>query len=302
MKTAGIIQIAALASMFLFACGSKSEYNDMAMAEPSDKEVLITEEAGNFTAADSTGLTGGSAASAPISAPAHYRTSDKIIRTANISFMVKDYAKSRTEIEKTVRSMRAYIADENEQNNSHSISNTMTIRVVNDEFYPLVERLTSVASEVTAKTIDSKDVTAQFVDIQARLKTKKEVEQRYISLLNKATKISEILEIEEKMRAIREEIEAKEGELKYLSDQVAYSTIVLHFYETHEFQPSGQPGFFNRLASAFASGWKGLLGFMIGVVHAWPLWLILGFAAYMTVRLIKRAKRSSDNSQSTNNQ
>lgn len=216
------------------------------------------------------------------------KIAEKIIKTADIDMRVEDYAKSRASIDTMVRSARAYIAHENETRDSWRTGNSMVIRVANKDFDGLVGRLVTVAKDVNYKRINAQDVTDQFVDIQARLKTKKEIEQRYIQLLAKANKIGDILEIEEKIRVIREEIEAKEGQLKYLSDQVAYSTINLGFYQTYEYEPADKPGFFNRMGSAIASGWQGFLSFIIGFTYAWPLWLILSVGGWLLYKFIKR--------------
>ena len=60
-------------------------------------------------------------------------------------------------------------------------------------------------------------------------------------------------EVEEKLGEIREEIESKEGRLKFLSDQVSRSTINLEIYQNLEYDaPRGEkPGFFNKLGNAF---------------------------------------------------
>jgi hypothetical protein len=225
---------------------------------------------------------------AQVNATSAVKIPEKIIKTADITCRVEDYKKARTDIEGIVKKIGAYIASENEQNNSYSINNNMVIRVQNKDFDALVTNLVGVAKEVTNKNISTRDVTAQFVDIQTRLKTKKEIEKRYIDLLQKATKIQDILDIEEKIRVLREEIEAKEGELKYLADQVSYSTINLSFYQTYEFEPSERPGFWNRLASSMGAGWKGFLNFIIGFAGFWPLWLILGIVGYAVYKVIRR--------------
>jgi hypothetical protein len=281
MNTTRFVTLTALVLMLLFSCGNMEEKS---MA-PSANEDVGTDA---ITAPVLASIIAIEEQGPGSSEPVHFKTPEKIIKTADIAFRVDDYKKSRIEIEKIIRAAKAYIADENEQNTSYSISNNMTIRVLNNEFDALLEKLTDVAAEINSKNVNARDVTAQFVDVQARLKTKKEVEQRYVALLQKANKISEILEIEEKLRVIREEIEAKEGELKLLTDQVSYSTINLNFYQTHEFEPSSQPGFFNRMGSAMASGWKGLLEFSIVFMHAWPVWLILGAGGWLLYRYIKR--------------
>ena len=286
---------ATLLLLFTFVSCSNAGMEEKMVQETANADQAMAEQMAAAEAA-ATDTVGSYSSSAPA-----VKVPDKIIKTADISFRVEDYVKSRIEIDRIIKSCGGYIGQENEQNNSYNIANNIVIRVPNAGFDSLVGRLVTVAIEVTNKSVNTQDVTAQFVDIQTRLKTKKEIEQRYIQLLSKATKISDILEIEEKIRVIREEIEAKEGELKYMSDRVSYSTINLNFYQAYEYQPSDRPGFFNRLASAFGSGWKGLLEFIIGFVNAWPVWLVLSLLGWGTWKLIKRLTRISKNKPVTAN-
>ena len=251
------------------------KYTPPVIADEYDKT-----EAGNGGV---TGITSNTTvASAPI------KMAEKIKKTADVNISVEDYKVARAAIDKIVKTGNGYISGENEQNSTYSISNSMTIRVANKDFDAMVSNIAGVASHVNSKNIYMEDVTAEFVDITARLKTKKEVEKRYLDLLNKASKVTDILEVEEHLRGIREEIEAKEGQLKLLNDQVAYSTINLNFTQSFEYTPQDEPGFFGRMGKAFGNGWKGFLSFVIGLVYVWPLWLILGLTAYFLVKFIKR--------------
>jgi hypothetical protein len=213
---------------------------------------------------------------------------EKIKKTGDINLTVDNYKAARAAIESIVRSGGGYISGENEQNSTYSISNSMIIRVANKDFDGMVGSITAIDAHVNSKNVYTEDVTAQFVDISARLKSKKEVEQRYLDLLQKAAKVSDILEVEEQLRVIREEIEAKEGELKYLNDQVDYSTINLSLHQDFEFTPQDSPGFFGRLGNAFGNGWNGFLTFLVGMMYAWPLWIILAIGGYFLYRFIKR--------------
>lgn len=216
------------------------------------------------------------------------KIAEKIKKTADLNITVDDYKKARAAIEKIVKSGRAYISGENEQNNTYSISNTMIIRVANKDFDGMLSNISSIKGHVNSKNVYTEDVTKQFVDITARLKSKKEVEKRYLEILQKANKVTDILEVEDQLRVIREEIEAKEGQLKYLNDQVDYSTINLSFHQDLEYTPQDRPGFFGRMGNAFGNGWNGFLSFLVGMMYAWPLWLILSIGGYLLYKLIKR--------------
>ena len=234
---------------------------------------------------------GGGSVSNSISSVDPIKVPEKIKKTADLNITVEDYKNARAEFEKIVRSVNAYVGSENEQNSTYSIANYMMIRVLNKDFDSLLNKLLTVAKNINSKNVTAEDVTACFIDIQSRLRSKKEIENRYLNILQKASKVHDILEIEQKLGEIREQIEAKEGELKYLSDQVNYSTINLNFHKEFEYTPTDRPGFFGRLGSAFGNGWSGFLSFLFGVVHVWPLWLILGLGAFLLVKFIKRLSK-----------
>lgn len=295
-----------LSIVMLSSCGSKSaDYNGL---PPSSEQAVSSEmspppppsppadaamndEASIVPEEPKMEGVGGSSVNKTNSTVERIKIPEKIKKTADLNITVEDYKKARTEIEKIVKSGNAYIGSENEQNTTYSITNYMVIRVLNRDFDAMVNKLLTVARNVNSKNVTAEDVTAQFVDIQSRLKSKKEIEKRYLDILQKASKVSDILEIEQKLGEIREEIEAKEGELKFLSDQVNYSTINLNFHQEFEYTPTDRPGFFGRIGSAFGNGWSGFLSFLVGVVYVWPLWLILGLTAYLLVKFIKRQSK-----------
>lgn len=213
---------------------------------------------------------------------------EKIIKTGEIRIKVDDYRKSMEEAVRIVSVCNGTISDQNEVADDYRISNDLVIRVANKEFDRLMEGLGGMQGGIEVKRINSEDVTAEFVDIEARLRTKKEIERRYVSLLERAVKIPDILEVEEKIRVIREEIEAKEGQLRYLGDRVSFSTIHLNLHKEYEYTPVHRPGFGNKLVGAFRSGWSGLLGFLLGLAHLWPVIIIAGVTGPMVYRRVRK--------------
>ncbi len=171
----------------------------------------------------------------------------------------------------------------------------MIIRVMNKVFDLMVNNVAGIAAHVNSKNSSAEDVTAQFVDIQSRLKSKKEIEKRYIVILQKANKVSDILEIEQKLGEIREEIEAKEGELKYVADQVDDSTINLTVQQNFEYNPVNKPGFFGRLGTAFGNVWNGFLGVVIDLVYLWSLVLIIAVGTYFFMKFILKKRKKTKN-------
>lgn len=217
---------------------------------------------------------------------------DKIIKTGRISIEVDDYTASLVAIKQLISTNKGYVASENEQRNDYRVSNTIVVRVLNDHFDQLMEGIASKAGKLNYKNVDLRDVTEEYTDLAARMKTKKEVEQRYLEILKTARTVKDILEVEDKLRYIREEIESTEARLKYLDDKVQYSTITLEMSQELDYNPPApmQVSFFDKLGKAVKGGWNGLLGGMLALVNAWPLVLLLVLVAALIRRWIRKRK------------
>jgi hypothetical protein len=220
------------------------------------------------------------------------KTPDKIIKTGYIEMEVDNYAKTLSDLAQRVQAAQGYISSQNEQRDNFRITNTLSIRVVNQNFDALVNGLGEIAKKVVSKSINMQDVSEEYTDVAARLKTKKEVAARYSDILKSAKTIKDILAVEEQLRVIREEIESSEGRLKYLNDQVSYSTITLQVYEELEYHEPAplQANFGQKLLSAVTGGWNGLLGFTIGLVTIWPMLIVMVISVVLIVRRVRRRR------------
>lgn len=215
----------------------------------------------------------------------------KIILTASMRCRVKDLERSTQSVRQSVEGMKGSVTQMNWVHSQSSIENMLTIRIPSDKLDTLLERISREATYVHYRNLQSEDVTAEYVDIETRLRTKKEVRDRYIDILrNKARTVTEVLDAEEKIRVLQEEIEAQEGRLKYLSNQVALSTLTLELYQpvTRQTEPeSVEYPFGKRVLDNLASGWKLLQSLTLGILYLWPLWL----AGAVGVVVWRRRKR-----------
>jgi hypothetical protein len=132
-------------------------------------------------------------------------------------------------------------------------------------------------------------VSKEFVDLESRLKTKREVELRYTEILRKkAGTIEELLEAEKQIGALHEEIEATISRINFLKDQVGYSTINLKFYQETELQLSEQETLASQFADAFTSGLNGLVVIGLLLTNLWPV-LVLITIAFLIWRVKNKA-------------
>ena len=198
-------------------------------------------------------------------------TDRKLIKNGNITFESEDIVASTNFIKRFVSTHKGYISNEREDKQDGSISKHLQIRLPNVAFNTFVSQLNKHAGTFTSKEISVDDVTEEYVDIAARLKTKKEVEKQFVNLLSKGKTVAEILNVEKELGEIRGDIESIEGRLKLMDSQISFSTLNLD-YST---KTQSNFGFINKLGKAIVGGWELLSNFILGLVHIWPFFLIV---------------------------
>lgn len=216
----------------------------------------------------------------------------KIIRDGRMGLQVKNLVKAKKRIDSLVKSSEGYYGRESLSNTDWESAYTLQIRVPTTRFEALIASIESGTGELQYKEIDARDVTDQFIDLETRLENKRSYLKRYKDLLSKAKSVKEILEIEESIRKIEEEVESTVGRLKYLSDQVDYSSLELRIAEEKEFKykPEKQDSFFERFKQSLSNGWYMFISFLLFVIRLWPFWIVVPFLIYLGRRIIKLRK------------
>uniref|UniRef100_A0A7V2ZMH8 DUF4349 domain-containing protein n=1 Tax=Ignavibacterium album TaxID=591197 RepID=A0A7V2ZMH8_9BACT len=208
----------------------------------------------------------------------------KIIKEGSIRFETSSVIETQKEIRKIVAELDGYIGNENSNNYEGIIEYSLTARVPEDKFNTLIDKVSSLAEKVESKNINSSDVTEEFIDVEARIKTKKELEARYKEILKKANRVDEILNIEREMGNLRAEIESLEGRMNYLKNRISLSTLNITFYE----KVSAPFGFFSKVKQALHNGWQALLWFIIILISLWPFLLLILIVLFIILKFRKK--------------
>jgi len=167
----------------------------------------------------SSGLPGGGFALSP---------EQKIIFTGDISLETEKFDETMAKIDLKVRETGSYIE-------SSSLSGTgkseydlryasMVLRVPKDRFEQVLKAAEEWGTVISSNT-SSQDVTRQYIDTEARIKTLKVEEERLLLLLGKAEKLEDIIVLEGRLSDIRLQIESYTGTLQQLDALVDYATI-----------------------------------------------------------------------------
>ena len=153
----------------------------------------------------------------------------RIISNASVSIEVEtveaaiDQVRSIAEgLGGLVEHLSSFGSDGNQQAN-------MTLRVPQDQFFTAVDRIEELG-KVRARNLGSEDVSEQFIDLEARLKSSLREEESLLSLLERANQISETLSIERELSRIRADIERVQGQLNFLERRVDLATISVSLF------------------------------------------------------------------------
>ena len=212
----------------------------------------------------------------------------KLIKEGNIGFETQHPDSTEWMIENAAKKLGGYIAGNTVYQYNTSIHHTMIVRIPSDQFDVLIEEISLHSEDFDEKNLNVKDVTEEFIDAEARLKTKKNVEERYLNLLNKAYSVGDILAIESELSRIREEIEVIEGRLKYLSDKVTLSTLTINFYQELDYDEQFE--FTKKIGDGLENGYEGFLWFIIGLINLWPLIIVLTALVYWLIRYRRKRR------------
>ncbi|QHS54754.1 DUF4349 domain-containing protein [Mucilaginibacter sp. 14171R-50] len=249
--------------------------SDNELAEGAQQDIRIDEPVGN--------------ADVKLVAPVKPGIDKKIIKEGDIRFETGNVAETRKQIISSLKHLGGYAEDDSETTDGalHSKEYTLSIRIPAKNFDVFLGTVSSTATKIDSRNIRIKDVTTQFIDIKARLDNKLQLEKRYLNLLNRAEKMRDLLDIEEKLTQIRSEIESTQSQLNYMSKQVAYSSLTITFYTIQPEQVAVGNGFGYKFKHALSNGWNHLQELFFSLISNWP-WLIV-FAVVLV--LVKRWSR-----------
>jgi hypothetical protein len=179
-----------------------------------------------------------------------------------------------------------------------SASGTMTIRVPAARFDQAFGQVGQLGT-VESSTVTGKDVTNQYLDYRAHLQNL--IGRRTVirSLLARTTTIGESLRIYNELANVQEQIDQIQGELRYLNDQVAESTLTVDLHE--QSVPAGETetnGSIHNpsLSRAWDRAIQGFFGILatiiVGLGYLIPVAVIAGFV-YGVIRLARRRGRAA---------
>jgi hypothetical protein len=322
----GVWSICLLMLIALAGCGSaKSNSQSAGSAAPSSHEMAITSSdakmsaestaSSNLAVRDQSGTAAGGSASdsavPPViptsqslasAGPAPAVPVDgfdrKLIYKANVTMEVESYARTQSEVRGSIVAAGGYILQFSEYNSKTEKGGTFVIKVPSSGFFGMIDALEQMEPKSLNRNMQGSDVTEEYVDLESRLKAKQMTEARLLEFMGKATRADELVSFSSELGRVQEDIERLKGRMRYLDQNVAFSTIELRMFEKVKETASGADQTQNHLLErawnsmktsgrVVADVFAGLLVFAAGAIPVLLVLAIILLPAYGIYRWLR---------------
>ncbi len=154
----------------------------------------------------------------------------KIIRNAELMLEVAAPTEAQRKITSIAESLGGFVVtSESKQRQTgdgkQELEINLVVRVPATQFNSAMEQIRSAGSRVVAEKVTGEDVTEEFIDLEARIKTQKALESQFLEIMKEAHKVADALEVQRQIADVRTEIEKLEGRKRFLENRASLSTI-----------------------------------------------------------------------------
>ncbi len=231
-------------------------------------------------------------------------TERKIIRNADLQLETDAPEDVQKKIAQIVEAKGGFVVESTQSGSDKNAmmrdTVTLTARVPAAKFEESLGEIRQMASRVVVETIKGQDVTEEFIDVEARLKAKKALEEQFLEIMKRSNSVADALNVQRELGNVRGEIEQIEGRKRFLENQSSLSTIKAVIKTPTAFSGSSE-GFFYRLKTAIGTGIdaaSGVLFFLItAIIALLPFFVLIVLPVYFLLRywMRKTRKRKSAN-------
>jgi hypothetical protein len=286
--------LAALAlALTLTACGASSSYSVAGGAAAASGTAAEAPAAENRMLA-----TADTAASSSQQKSAGTQNEAKLIRTASLEMEATDFDSAAAALAKLVKDCGGYFESSSVDSYGGGYrSGSYTVRVPADKFDAFRSQAGTLC-HLLSQSASTQDVSESYYDNAGRLKTQQIKLERLQALLAKASKMEDIITLEDAISQTEQEIDSLSGELRHVDALVDYASVSVSLQEVYRLSNTEEPveGFSARFATALRSGWEGFLAGMqellVALAYSWAWLVILLLAVLVVLGIVRRRRRT----------
>lgn len=283
MKTQTILLLT-FAIFTLNSCGNNSDNNQTNPGLQNSREMKLmdlTQPSGEVTNVSSANQT-------PSNLNIPTLKDRMIVRRGSMNIEIENFDESEKNIMDETGRQNGYITNSSSSvNTSGKKQGVIEARIPSQNFDTFISNI-SISGKVMSLNVTGNDITEEYIDIEARHKTQKALEERLIKLLEEKTaNLTDVVEVEQKLADVRAQTESMEGRMRYLKNQLDFSTLSISLFEPSLLQTSSGGGFFYEISEAFKEGLNGFTDVLTGLIRfmiAFSPVLIFGLLIFILIR------------------
>jgi hypothetical protein len=231
--------VLALAALPLFAgacaVAGKSVESPVAGAPAQTSALAFRAEPASLDAARSTSA-GASSNSAPRAASSAAEAAipplDRmVIANVTLSLSVDNAIDGARLAERTAERYGGFVAGSNVRDSDGSREASVTIRVPSARLSEALTDLRAIGRRVTDEARTTQDVTEEYTDVESNIRNLRATEGQILTLMERATKVDEVLALQRELTGIRGQIERLEGRRRVLENRSDFATIAMKLAE-----------------------------------------------------------------------
>jgi hypothetical protein len=224
----------------------------------------------------------------------------KIIKDAELTLEVNSPTDAQRKVTSIAEAHSGFVVTSESKQRQTSdtaqriIDVTLVIRVPSSQFGPAKDEILGLSDRTTLKET-GQDVTEEFIDLEARIKTQKALEAQFLEIMKQAHKVEDALEVQRQIADVRTEIEKLEGRKRFLENRSSLSTITVNLQSpvTMVVTTTGFGREIKVAAKESIDVAAGIVLFLIRfVIVMIPIFILIILPVGLVVRyLLRRAKR-----------
>lgn len=175
----------------------------------------------------------------------------KIIKNAELGLTVSSVPNAQRDAAKIAERHGGFVLSSEAEGSDRGQARVRVVfKVEAEELDQALDELRAMGTRRGTDRVTSQDVTDEWIDVEARLKTQKALETRYLEILKDANVVADLLDTEKQLAEVRTEIEKLEGRKRFLDSQVALSTVTVSFVEETPLVTASSSAFGKAIKSA----------------------------------------------------
>ena len=221
---------------------------------------------------------------------------DRVIRTADLSLRVEDgkFNDAFERASSVAAELGGFVASsstlEGSEDRGRLASGRIVVRIPSESFDDALKRFRDLG-EVVDESQEGTDVSAEFLDLEGRLKHLRSQEAFFLRLIDEAETISDLIQIQGQLSNVQLQIEQIQGRINFLKDRTDFATISVSLFEPGE-DDEPPNGIGKAWRDALAAFEKVIAGLIVGIGAIAPF-AIIGGVIWLIWRNMRRRRAAA---------